>query len=277
MDKVKVLLLAADPIDTPRLPLGELVREISEKMRAAEYRDAVELVPRWAVRPDDVQQALLELRPHVVHFCAHGTPAEQLLLTGKSGRSEAVDKTFLVPLLRTLRDNIKVVVFNACWGRPLAADVAEAVGCAVGVSGPVTGTAAIAFSASFYRALGFGRSVAEAFELGKVALTSAGVPGDQTPELLTGPGVDAAGLRLIEPPAPRPTGPPPSMDRLTLVRTLAALSPADFELLVAAIPNAAQRVGRQGTIPEKAAELVRWAESPPGCGLRAVEEMLAGF
>jgi hypothetical protein len=62
------------------------------------------------------------------------------------------------------------------------------------------------------------------------------------------------------------------MSRLTLVRTLAALRPADFDVVVAAIRNAAQQVSRHGTIAEKAAELVRWAESPTGHGLAAVEE-----
>jgi hypothetical protein len=63
---------------------------------------------------------------------------------------------------------------------------------------------------------------------------------------------------------------PVVMDRGVLVRTLAALSPADFETLVAAIPEAAQQVSRRKTVPEKAAELVGWAESPNGPGLATI-------
>ena len=64
------------------------------------------------------------------------------------------------------------------------------------------------------------------------------------------------------------------MDRLTVVMTLEELAPADFEAIVAAIPGASRNVSRHGTIPEKAAELVRWAESPTGPGLDAIRRRL---
>jgi hypothetical protein len=69
----------------------------------------------------------------------------------------------------------------------------------------------------------------------------------------------------------------PAMDRLTLVRTLAGFNPADFAVLITAIPGAAAHVGRYGTVPEQAADLIRWAESPTGPGLAAIEEALATF
>ena len=67
------------------------------------------------------------------------------------------------------------------------------------------------------------------------------------------------------------------MDRLTLVRTLTDLTPADFATLIAMIPGAARQVSRQGTVPEQAAELIRWAESSTGPRLAAIEEALATF
>ena len=60
--------------------------------------------------------------------------------------------------------------------------------------------------------------------------------------------------------------------RLALVREMSDLTPADFATLVTGIPRAASRVSRHGTVPEQVAELVRWAESPTGPGLAAVEE-----
>ena len=59
--------------------------------------------------------------------------------------------------------------------------------------------AATLFAASFYRALGFGRSVADAFELGRSALLLEGIPEDQTPKLLTRDGFDASALVLLTP------------------------------------------------------------------------------
>jgi hypothetical protein len=63
----------------------------------------------------------------------------------------------------------------------------------------------------------------------------------------------------------------PSMPkRLALVRDLSRLAPSDWEMLVASIEGAATHISRHGTIPEKVAELVRWADSGPG--LAAVED-----
>jgi hypothetical protein len=54
MDKVKVLFLAANPAGMRRLALDEEVRAIEAKIRASKYRDALELISRWAVRPGAV-------------------------------------------------------------------------------------------------------------------------------------------------------------------------------------------------------------------------------
>ena len=53
MNKVKVLFISANPVGTTKLQLDEEIRQIMTKIRASEYRDALELVPRFATRPDD--------------------------------------------------------------------------------------------------------------------------------------------------------------------------------------------------------------------------------
>jgi hypothetical protein len=283
MNKLKVLFLAANPHGTQPLQLDEEIRQITAKVRAAEYRDSLELVSRWAVRPDDLMQALLEVKPHVVHFSGHGSSAEELILLDDQGKPKPVRKEALVHLFRTLRDNVRVVVLNACYSRPQAEALVETIDCTVGMDRAIGDKAAIVFAASFYRAVGFGCSVKEAFELGKAALLLESIPEEKTPELLTRPGVDAAGLRLIAPPAVAgpgaeapaangSTGPVGAPARLALVRELSNLAPADWATLLTIIPGAGARVSRHATVPEQVAELVRWAESPTGPGLAAVVE-----
>jgi len=70
--KLKVLVLAANPLDQDQLRLDEEVRAITEKIRMSKYRDRVELISAWAVRTTDLFQALNEHEPHVVHFSGHG-------------------------------------------------------------------------------------------------------------------------------------------------------------------------------------------------------------
>src|SRR5262245_15884507 len=163
MTKVKVLFLAANPAGTQPLQLDEEIRQITAKVRAAEYRDSLELVSRWAVRPDDLLQALLEVKPHVVHFSGHGSSAQELILLDDQGNPKPVSQEALVHLLRTLKDNIRVVVLNACSTQPQAKAIARIIDSVIGMNRPIGDEAAIVFAASFYRAVGFGRSVKEAF------------------------------------------------------------------------------------------------------------------
>lgn len=71
-----------------------------------------------------------------------------------------------------------------------------------------------------------------------------------------------------------PAAPPRAVDRAALVRTVSGLSPGDMALLVTLVEGAASHVSRHGTVPEQAAELFRWAESPTGPGLDAIREAL---
>src|SRR5947208_11165763 len=104
MNRVKVLFLAANPAGTQPLQLDEEIRRITAKVRAAEYRDSLELISRWAVRPDDLMQALLEVKPHVVHFSGHGSSAQELILVDDQGNPKPVSKGALASLFRTLKD-----------------------------------------------------------------------------------------------------------------------------------------------------------------------------
>ena len=60
--------------------------------------------------------------------------------------------------------------------------------------------------------------------------------------------------------------------RLALVRDLSRLAPPDWSTLVSGIEGAGAHISRQGTVAEQVAELIRWAESPTGPGLAAIEE-----
>src|SRR5215813_10360392 len=73
MEKVKVLFLASNPLQQSRLALDEEARVITAQIRSADHRDAIELITAWAVRRDDLQQLLLQHRPHILHFSGHGT------------------------------------------------------------------------------------------------------------------------------------------------------------------------------------------------------------
>jgi hypothetical protein len=195
--RVRVLFLATNPADTTILHLHREIREIEVKIRASEYRNSLELFSRWAVRPDDLLQYLLELKPHIVHLSGHGNRSEGFLLQDQDGFSQPVDKETLAELFSTLKNQIRIVLLNACSTEPLAMAIAQTIDCTIGMNQPINDDASIIFAASFYRAIGFGGSVQHAFDLAKLALKLEKMPDDETPQLFVRKGVDASKMTLI--------------------------------------------------------------------------------
>jgi hypothetical protein len=207
---IKILFIAANPFEPvafhsgssawlTHMPLGldHEYREIQQKLRASEYRDDIHLVSRWAARPDDLLQALNEERPQIVHFSGHGSDVNELVLSDDAGRPKVVSKSAIESLFRTTKGYVRAVVLNACFSRGQAAAIVKSVDCAVGMKREIGDKAAIVFSASFYRAIGFGCSVKEAFEQGQTALELEGIPEASTPKLLCRVGVEPARLKLV--------------------------------------------------------------------------------
>lgn len=196
-----VLFLAACPEGEARLALDREAREIREKIRAAEHRDTLLLRTEWAVRPDDLLQYLNEFKPRAVHFSGHGTRSSQILLNDEAGRPKPVSQQALRALFRLHRNTLRLVVLNACFSKEQAQAIVEEIDCAVGMSRAIGDQAAIVFAAAFYRKLGFGASVSDAFDEGCVALMLQGIAEENTPQLLVKSGVDARQVFLAGPAA----------------------------------------------------------------------------
>ena len=197
MKKSRILFLGANPAGS-QLALDEESRAIEQKIRSTDQRDSLELITKWAVRPDDLLEYLNEYRPHVVHFSGHGTEEEEIILVDESRRAFPVSAAALKQLFTTLKDNIRVVVLNACYSRDQAEAIVEVIDCAIGMKQEIGDSGSRAFAASFYRAVGYGHSVNDAFEQGKVALMLQGIPEETTPTLLVRAGVDADTLFLVD-------------------------------------------------------------------------------
>jgi WD40 repeat protein len=221
---IRILLLAASPKALEQTRVTREVRLIQEKLRASAHRSGVELIPRLAARVDDLLQALLEVEPDVVHFSGHGTEENEIILEEDDGWERPVRKQALADLFGVLKDRIRVVVLNACYSQAQAEAIAEHVDCTIGMNDAMPDDAAIEFAAAFYQAVGFGRSVQTAFDLGVKALALKGIDGATVPELILKRGVDAKAIVLVRgasSPASTPAvAPPPALGRLVNVPEL---------------------------------------------------------
>jgi hypothetical protein len=198
-EKIKVLFLAANPQDWSQMRLDEEMRLIKQKLRASKYRDSVELLSEWAVRPGDILQALNEHQPHIVHFSGHGSDAEEIVLQYDAGRSKLVTKEAITATMSTMADNIRVVLFNACFSSGQAEAVTQHVDVAIGMADAIGDEAARVFAAQFYSAIGFGRSVQDAFNQAKTEMMLEGIPEEDTPVLYSREGIEPTDIVLVRP------------------------------------------------------------------------------
>lgn len=190
-EKIKILFLASNPKDIHPLQLDKEVREIDSKIQVGTFRDAFDLRSQWAVRPTDLQETLLRFQPHIVHFSGHGSHNEEIMLEDDAGNSKPVSKQALADLFEILKDNVRVVVLNACFSHTQAEAISQTVDFTVGTTKAIKDSAAIGFASSFYRGLAFGRSVRSAFKLANNQLDLSSIGGSDIPRLFVRPGVDA--------------------------------------------------------------------------------------
>lgn len=195
----KILFLAANPKGTSPLQLDREAREIGEELRRLHQDDRFSLEQRWAVRPRDIQQAMLEVSPQIVHFSGHGQGQKLILPTQESsfrsiatlerdipqpserseptnesglvfedeqGRVKLVNGEALAGLFELFTDEVECVLLNGCYSATQALVIARHVPYVIGMSDAISDRAAIEFAVGFYKALGAGRPIEFAYKLG---------------------------------------------------------------------------------------------------------------
>ena len=280
---IRILYLASNPADTQRLNLEAEIRDVHNKMAAARYRDELKLESRWAVRPDDLIQYLLEVKPTIVHFSGHGDKDGIYLDTSNQGAT-LVPNAGLVRLFQSLKGHVRLIVLNACSTQSLAEALAGVVGCVVGTTRDIGDQAATQFAATFYQVLADGQSVQQAYEVAGAALMLAGDPEHETHQLFHAPAVDPAQLVLV--PATALAAPalgappslsayartgfiPPELITRSIIKAVAGLvSPADATYAVLEANALRRKTDPEGSIinlayigpPDRTPPFVFWAD-----------------
>lgn len=188
-EKVRILFLSANPWPTRRILVDEEAREIFERLQEGPYRGSFELYKHTAARPIDLQRLLLHYRPHIVHFCGHGSKGHKLMLDGAPGRGKTVDRKGLAEVFALYAKHVRLVLLNACFTKTQARFISEVVDYSVGAGKGIGDKAGVAFAGAFYRGLGFGKSVREAFESAKAELGLTKMPRTQGIELFVREGI----------------------------------------------------------------------------------------
>ena len=179
----RILILASNPIGTKRLRLDEEVREIDDVLRRAQQREQFDIRTQPAARPNDIQQALLDYNPQIVHFCGHGDGPRGLVFEGSQGKNQFVSASALANLFELFANQVECVVLNACYSDVQAEAIVKHIDAVIGMAQPIGDKAAIRFAEGFYRGLGAGKDIEFAYKLGRNSLELHGTSQEHIPVL----------------------------------------------------------------------------------------------
>lgn len=182
----KVLVLTANPTGTSPRRLEAEVREIENGLRRSKHRDQFSLVQKWAVRPRDIQRAMLEVDPQIVHFCGHGVEDQGLVFEDDISQLKLISGEALASLFKLFSKKLECVVLNGCYSEIQAEEIAKHVPYVIGMKQSISDIAAVEFAVGFYDALGTNRSFDFSYRSGCAAIQLAGVPEHLTPRLHQG-------------------------------------------------------------------------------------------
>jgi ABC-type Na+ transport system ATPase subunit NatA len=215
-----VLLVSASPDTHARLRVDKEFRKIIDKIRGTRFRELFRFVQIQAARFEDLQTALQEHEPHILHISSHGNESGALRFEASDSGTSLVSKKRILRLLKALGDNFRAVIVNACHSSALVRDIPTEIGVPViGMYTAVQDTTAIAFSSSFYESLGFGKSIEKAFGVALANIEDAeSEEDDPDAENAEGPATDAAEESDVPELFPPADNDPKGLRKLILVK-----------------------------------------------------------
>lgn len=207
--KKTILFLAANPKNSTPLDLTREVKEIEAGLERSQKRDKFQLKQEWAVTPGDVQRAMLDHKPQIVHFSGHGMGESGLVLENVVGQAQLVKSSALAGLFELFADEVECVVLNACYSDVQAVAIAHHIPFVVGMNQAVGDRAARAFAVGFYDGLGAGRSIDFAYKLGCNRIALEGIEENLIPVMQKKSDVETLPLPEISEPAHQAVKPEP--------------------------------------------------------------------
>jgi CHAT domain len=160
-NRLRILLVAANPKDTLKVALEEELRRLRKLMSDNVQMGNAEVMVAWAARALDLRDAVRENQPHIVHFAGHGS-YEGIWLEDDEGNSQLLSKDCL-SLILSASDQLRLVVLNACATAPQTEALRRSVDYVVGTPAPIEESVALNFTSQFYRGLAVGDKIRDAF------------------------------------------------------------------------------------------------------------------
>ena len=171
-EKIKILMLTANPASTTELNLDKEYVVINQKLQ--KKQEFFNIILKRAVSGTEFKENAQEEKPDILHFSGHGTEGKYKGIVVQNDDKNEID---LIPIdgLKALFEflqksfKIKVVLLNACYTQEQAAAISEYIDYVIGTNVAIGDTAACAFSSGFYYQLANGTpmNIEHAFDSGR--------------------------------------------------------------------------------------------------------------
>ncbi|HEY9648687.1 MAG TPA: TIR domain-containing protein [Chroococcidiopsis sp.] len=197
-----ILLIAVDSTDTARSRLEQESQDIAIGLQRSPQQKPFHLEHRLVTTPRDIQRAMLDIEPQIVHFSGYEMGDAGLLFADATGEAKPIAREALATLFALFAEQVQCVVLNGCYSSLQGQAIAQHIPYVIGVNAAIGNSAAIEFMVTFYDALGSGRPVDFAYKLACSALQLSGIAAHLMPVLLKGAIASPSDLPTTTPASP---------------------------------------------------------------------------
>ena len=177
----KILFLAANPTDQARMQTDLEYATIEKRLTEANFRDSFDLLkPKLSLTIVELIRAMNQ-SPQIVHFAGHGT-IKGIMITTEGNQTQIMPTRALNRLFRKQRENVRLVILNACYSAEQAQAISSLGFCVFGMNAPIGDNAAVDFASGVYLGLGEGKSLENAFNDALIILETKHPHFDDIPE-----------------------------------------------------------------------------------------------
>lgn len=200
-EQLRILYATSTADEKSPLRVDQEMRRVKAAVRASTNRDLVAIEYLPAATPNDVLDALVAFRPHVVHFSGHANESVLVFDEGTDGYGPNKGKRIGPDLFRELLESTDqapvLVVLNACKSATQLDSLLGKVAMAIGMDDSIGDVDAIVFATRFYLTLAEGQSVEAALTTARVEMKLNGLVDHDLPTLRAIDGVNPADVRMI--------------------------------------------------------------------------------
>lgn len=166
-ETMPILFLTNHPEEANQRRLNREISSIKQRLVLGKCSCQYELVPKNFNTIEELQRALLETRPRIVHFSGYSTKENELVYTDEKGEIRPINSEALCSLFNIFSDTVDLVFLNACYSENQAKSISTVVKYVIGIEGAISDEIGLSFVNSFYQAISYGTSIQKAFKLGR--------------------------------------------------------------------------------------------------------------